>query len=70
MTDLVGQCRDWVWEWLTLIWNGIFKVPLITGPNYTITGGSLAAGVFAICVAIWIIHYFRDNTNAHMGGKK
>lgn len=55
----------WAKEWLELIWDNIFGVEIFDG----VSGGLLLGGTFAICVAIWFIHYFRDNTNAHMGGK-
>lgn len=62
---VMENMRDMIWQWLSMIWNSIFKVPLFD----SVTGASLLAGVLVICVTIWIIHYFRDNTNAHMGGK-
>ena len=69
MIDQVGQCKDMIETWLLMIWDSVFKVPLLQGPGYSITGASLLAGVLGICVAIWIFHYFRDNTRPVSGGK-
>lgn len=65
----IEYINQYIAHFLWEIWDTIFRVPLISGPDYNITGGSLLAGLLFVDVAIWIFHYFRNNTHGSGGGK-
>lgn len=47
----MSDVASWLFQWLSAVWNGIFKVEIFDG----ITGALIVGGVFAISVTIMFL---------------